>query len=92
MRYRDAVICSLIVAAPLAAQTYRTPRTADGKPDLQGIWQVMNTAAVNLEDHIAILDMPADVNIVDPPDGKIPYLPAAAQQQRISRTARRRIC
>jgi len=83
MRYRNAVLCSLVLVAPLAAQTYKAPRTADGQPDLQGIWQVMNTAAVNLEDHIAILDMPAGRSvIVDPPDGKIPYLPAAAQQQK----------
>jgi len=83
MRYRNAVICSLIAVAPLVAQSYRAPRTPEGKPDLPGIWQVMNTAAINLEDHIAILDMPAGrAVIVDPPDGKIPYLPAAAQQQK----------
>ena len=82
MRYPAAVILSLVAVVPLAAQSYRAPRTADGHPDLQGIWQVMNTAAVNLEDHIAMLDMPAGRSvIVDPPDGKIPYKPAAAQQQ-----------
>jgi hypothetical protein len=83
MRIQAAVIFSLITVVPLAAQSYRAPRTADGKPDLQGIWQVMNTAAVNLEDHIAVLDMPAGRSvIVDPPDGKIPYTPAAAQKQK----------
>jgi hypothetical protein len=83
MRYHSAVIVWLIAIVPLAAQSYRAPRTADGKPDLQGIWQVMNTAAVNLEDHVAVLDMPAGRSvIVDPPDGKIPYLPAAAQKQK----------
>jgi hypothetical protein len=29
------------------------PRTADGKPDLQGIWQVRNRAAADLEDYVA---------------------------------------
>ena len=83
MRYRTAVILSVIASVPLAAQSYKAPRTPDGHPDLQGIWQVMNTAAVNLEDHIAMLDMPAGRSvIVDPPDGKIPYKPAAAQQQK----------
>ena len=84
MRYRSCghiFVASL--AVPLAAQSYKAPRTADGHPDLQGIWQVMNTAAVNLEDHIAMLDMPAGRSvIVDPPDGKIPYTPAAAQKQK----------
>jgi len=76
----------LWIAPPRAAgqsKVYTAPRTSDGKPDLQGIWQVMNTAAVNVEDHIAVLDMPAGRTvIVDPADGKIPYLPAAAQKQK----------
>lgn len=80
---------ALLYLAPEPAEgqgktkAYRAPRTIDGKPDLQGIWQAMNTAAVNLEDHIAVLDMPAGRSIiVDPPDGKIPYQPAAAQKQK----------
>jgi len=35
-------------AAPAAA---RVPRTADGKPNLNGIWQAMVGANWNLEDH-----------------------------------------
>ena len=33
-------------ALPAAGQTpvYRAPRTPDGKPDLNGIWQVLNEA------------------------------------------------
>jgi hypothetical protein len=38
---------------PLAAQTYRGPRTSDGKPDLNGIWQALNEANYDLEAHIA---------------------------------------
>src|SRR5665213_1521389 len=83
MRYSAAVMFLFVAGVPLAAQSYKAPRTADGHPDLQGIWQVMNTAAVNLEDHIATLDMPAGRSvIVDPADGKIPYTAAAAQQQK----------
>ena len=42
----------------------------------------MNTAAVNLEDHIAVLDMPAGRSvIVDPPDGKIPYTRPRREKQ-----------
>jgi hypothetical protein len=36
-----------------AADAYRAPRTADGKPDLNGIWQALNTANFNLEAHAA---------------------------------------
>ena len=83
MRSHLVVIFSMIAVAGQAQQRYTAPRTADGTPDLQGIWQVMNTAAVNLEDHIAVLDMPAGRSvIVDPPDGKIPYRPEAAQKQK----------
>jgi hypothetical protein len=85
MRYRLSLLFSLIAVAAQAQQPqrYTAPRTADGHPDLQGIWQVMNTAAVNVEDHVAVLDMPAGRSvIIDPPDGKIPYQPAAAQKQK----------
>ena len=43
-------------ATPLAGQTpaaYRAPRTSDGKPDLNGIWQALNEANYDLEMHMA---------------------------------------
>ena len=40
-------------AATLAAQVYRAPRGAGGKPDLNGIWQAMNEANYDLEGHVA---------------------------------------
>jgi len=40
---------------PLAGQTaaYRAPRTSDGKPDLNGIWQALNEANYDIETHMA---------------------------------------
>jgi hypothetical protein len=70
----------LVVEVPALAQAaYKAPRTADGTPDLQGIWQVRNSsAAFDLEDHGGALGIPAGRSvIVDPPDGKIPYKPEA---------------
>jgi hypothetical protein len=40
------VIFSMSIAAAASAET---PRTADGRPDLQGIWQVQGRAAEDLE-------------------------------------------
>jgi hypothetical protein len=71
-------ILACAIAGPATAQVYEPPRLADGRPDLQGIWQVLNTANANLEDHAGRLGMPAGRSVVvDPADGRIPYLPAA---------------
>lgn len=61
------------------------PRTADGKPDLNGIWQAMNTANYDLEDHGAapspfllagaIGAIPPGESVVE--GGRIPYRPEA---------------
>jgi hypothetical protein len=71
------------------AQNAAIPRTAAGKPNLNGIWQVLNEANWNLEPHIAaqgavqtlgaIGAMAPGIGVVD--GGKIPYLPAAREQR-----------
>jgi len=55
------------------------PRASDGKPDFSGIWQVLDNATNgNIEPHAASYGIRASQGaIVDPADGKIPYLPAA---------------
>src|SRR5260370_42168140 len=35
------------------ARAYRAPRTADGKPNLNGTWQAVNTANWDIQDHAA---------------------------------------
>jgi hypothetical protein len=70
------------VAGAQPARDYRPPRLADGKPDLQGLWQARNTANASLENHSGAAGIPAGFGvIVDPKDGVIPYLPAAAEQR-----------
>ena len=63
-----------------AAPPYRAPRTPDGHPDLQGIWQAMNTAVWDIQDHSAQLGVPAGQGIVEGND--IPYLPGALAKRR----------
>ena len=91
MNHRATVICSVMAALGLvvfalsrtaqsqapgqAAQVYTPPRTATGQPDLQGIWQAVNSAAWDLEDHSPGLDTPGGYGVVE--GGRIPYLPAA---------------
>ena len=41
------------------AATTPLPRARDGKPDLSGIWQVMNTANFDIQDHSARDGVPA---------------------------------
>jgi hypothetical protein len=67
-------------ATRVAAQAPATPRTSDGKPNLQGIWQVLNTAAWDVQDHAARLGVPAGQGIVD--GNEIPYQPAALAKKR----------
>jgi len=67
-------------AAAGPAQAYSPPRTSDGRPDLSGIWQALNTAAWDIQDHHAQLGAPAGQGVVE--GNEIPYQPwAAAKKQ-----------
>jgi len=46
-----SVVALLLAVNPVAAQDI--PRLADGRPDMSGIWQVLNEANYDLEPHIA---------------------------------------
>lgn len=81
-----AMAASLLMAvAPATAQTYSGPRTPDGKPNLNGVWQALNTANWDVQAHAAqaaqVVAMgaegaePAGIGVVE--GGEIPYLPAA---------------
>jgi hypothetical protein len=55
VRIRRAILVLTFGAIPLVAQTpaYRAPRTPDGKPELNGIWQALNEANYDIELHMA---------------------------------------
>ena len=55
------------------------PRTASGRPNLQGIWQVRNAAAADLLDHAARHEMRAGRSVVE--GNEIPYQPWAAAKK-----------
>jgi len=60
------------------------PRAADGKPDLSGIWQALNTAAWDIQDHNASLarnlGVPPGKGVVE--GNEIPYKPEALAQKK----------
>ncbi|HYK18707.1 MAG TPA: hypothetical protein VEV37_11830 [Bryobacteraceae bacterium] len=79
------------LAASLAAQpAYRAPRMPDGHADLNGIWQVLNTANWDLEPHGpgpgplfqlgAQGAVPPGLGVVE--GDHIPYLPEAAAKKK----------
>ena len=70
-----ALAICILAPMPGAAQTYTPSRTPDGQPDLQGIWQVLNTAAWDIQDHGARLGVPAGHGVVE--GNEIPYQPSA---------------
>ena len=74
-----AMLLSFAMLAPTnvvhAQGSAAIPRTADGKPDFSGIWQAMNTAAWDIQDHAAQKGVPGGQGVVV--GNEIPYQQAA---------------
>jgi len=82
------VLSVLIGASLLAASTISSAQQAtsseilrmpDGTPDLRGIWQTVNTAVWNIQDHTGELGIPAGQGVVE--GNNLPYLPSALEQR-----------
>jgi hypothetical protein len=83
-------LCISAVATAGQAQAYKAARTADGKPDLNGIWEALNTANWDIQDHAAKMgpvvalgaafSIPAGRGVVE--GNEVPYLPEAAAKKK----------
>jgi hypothetical protein len=84
------VLVMFALASIASAQTYRAPRTPDGHPDINGIWQVLNTANWDIQAHGpgpgplfqlgAEGAVPPGLGVVE--GDAIPYLPEAAAKKK----------
>ena len=90
LRSRARLASTLLLLVPIAyGQPSRIPRLPNGKPNLNGIWQAMNTANWDVLPHspapgrvtsLGAEDaMPPGTGIVE--GGEIPYVPEAAKKK-----------
>jgi hypothetical protein len=79
--------CAALVAWPAPVRSGEMLRTTSGQPDLQGVWQTLNTAAWNIQDHSeerypglpARFSVPAGQGVVE--GNELPYRSWAAAKE-----------
>jgi hypothetical protein len=90
--FAAAALATAFFGIPVSgqSQTPALPRSADGKPNLTGIWQVMNTANWDIQAHPAKMgpvialgaafSVPPGAGVVE--GNEIPYQPWAAERKK----------
>lgn len=87
-----AIACGVLLSRSTSnaqPSNFQPPRMTDGRPNLNGIWQAINTANWDLEDHPAQAGLPqlGAIGAIPPGQGvveggEIPYKPEAAAKKR----------
>jgi hypothetical protein len=85
-----AVLSLALTSTAASAPEYKAPRTPDGNPNLNGIWQALGTAHWDIEGHAArpgpvvalgaVGAIPGGLGVVQ--GGQVPYQPWAAQKKK----------
>ena len=75
-----AALVLFFCISDIAATAQAIRRIADGKPNFNGIWQALNTAAWDIQDHSAQLGVPPGQGVVE--GNEIPYQPWAAAKKK----------
>jgi hypothetical protein len=90
--FEGSIVVAVLFAFTAMGQSpaYKAPRLSDGHPNLNGIWQTMNSANWDLEAHAAAPGLvvalgaegaePAGLSVVE--GDTIPYLPAALAKKK----------
>ncbi|HEY6342349.1 MAG TPA: hypothetical protein VIY49_12720 [Bryobacteraceae bacterium] len=69
------------------AASAQVPRASGGQPDFSGVWQAVNAASWDIQDHSGELGVPPGLGVVE--GGEIPYQPWAAARKRENRLNRK---
>ena len=85
--FKNATVAIVLsfVPAGVQAQAVKSAaagvhRLADGKPDLSGIWEALNTASFDIQDHGGQLGIPPGQGVVE--GNEIPYQPWAMAKKK----------
>src|SRR5882757_5877391 len=89
-QFRGSIAAGLVLAGICQAAAYKAPRGADGKPNLNGIWQTLNSANWDIQGHAAGAGpvvalgaagaVPAGLGVVE--GDEIPYKPEALAKKK----------
>src|SRR5690606_19784829 len=85
-KFALSLLVPAFMCSALAADSdYAAARNVWNQPDLSGFWQVMNTAAFNVEPHTAATGVPAGLGVItSPADMLIPYTPEARARRDVN--------
>jgi hypothetical protein len=86
MHRRRSISVMAAGALSLMTAAAQTPRLPDGKPNLNGYWQALNTANYDIQDHAARKGEPGGQGVVE--GNEIPYQPWAAKQKQNNSNSR----